>query len=87
MSSLKKDFAKVAGSNILLLLASTLNNFVLPIVLSITDYANYKTYILYVGFAGLFHLGYVDGINIKYGGKDLEKLEITNPSLFKIEEK
>jgi len=75
MSSLKKDFAKVAGSNILLLLASTLNNFVLPIVLSITDYANYKTYILYVGFAGLFHLGYVDGINIKYGGKDLEKLD------------
>ena len=75
MSSLKKDFAKVAGSNVLLLLASTLNNFVLPIVLSITDYANYKTYILYVGFAGLFHLGYVDGINIKYGGKDLKELD------------
>ena len=75
MSSLKKDFCKVAGSNVLLLLASTLNNFVLPIILSISDYANYKTYILYVGFAGFFHLGYVDGINIKYGGKDLSEME------------
>ena len=75
MSSLKKDFIKVAGSNVLLLLASTLNNFVLPIILSISDYANYKTYILYVSFSGFFHLGYVDGMNIKYGGRELCDLD------------
>lgn len=75
MGSLKKDFIKVAGSNILLLLASTLNNFVLPIILSISDYANYKTYILYISFSGFFHLGYVDGMNIKYGGKELHDLD------------
>ena len=75
MGSLKKDFIKVAGSNILLLLASTLNNFVLPIILSISDYANYKTYILYISFAGFFHLGYVDGVNIKYGGMELHDLD------------
>lgn len=72
MSGLRNDFMKVAGSNILLLIASTLNNFVLPIILSISDYANYKTYILYASFCGLFHLGYVDGINIKYGGKEIK---------------
>lgn len=75
MSSLRKDFIKVAGSNVLLLLASTLNNFVLPIVLSIGDYANYKTYILYASFSGFFHFGYVDGINIKYGGKNNKELD------------
>lgn len=80
MSSLKTDFFKVAGSNVLLLLASTLNNFILPIVLSIGDYANYKTYILYASFAGFFHFGYVDGINIKYGGK--ESLGIDNRQLW-----
>lgn len=75
MSSLRSDFIKVAGANVLLLLASTLNNFVLPIILSIGDYANYKTYILYASFAGFFHFGYVDGINIKYGGKDSTELD------------
>ena len=74
MSGLRNDFMKVAGSNILLLFASTLNNFVLPIVLSISDYANYKTYILYASFCGFFHLGYVDGINIKYGGKEIKEI-------------
>lgn len=75
MGGLKNDFIKVAGSNFLLLFASTLNNFVLPIILSISDYANYKTYILYASFCGFFHLGYVDGINIKYGGKSLQDVD------------
>lgn len=73
--SLRKDFAKVAGSNVLLLLASTLNNFILPIILTMGDYANYKTYLLYVHFVGFFHLGYVDGVNIKYGGMDISQVD------------
>lgn len=73
--SLKKDFAKVAGSNVLLLIASTLNNFILPIILTMGDYANYKTYLLYVHFIGFFHLGYVDGMNIKYGGVDVDQVD------------
>lgn len=73
--SLKKDFVKVAGSNVLLLLASTLNNFILPIILTMGDYANYKTYLLYIHFVGFFHLGYVDGMNIKYGGMDVEQVD------------
>lgn len=73
--SLRKDFAKVAGSNLLLLLASTLNNFILPMILSVVDYANYKSYILYASFSGLFHLGFVDGINIKYGGQQISQID------------
>lgn len=73
--SLRKDFAKVAGSNLLLLLASTLNNFILPMILSMVDYANYKSYILYASFSGLFHLGFVDGMNIKYGGQQVSQID------------
>ncbi len=73
--SLRKDFTKVAGSNLLLLLASTLNNFILPMILSVVDYANYKSYILYASFSGLFHLGFVDGINLKYGGQHVSQID------------
>lgn len=73
--SLRKDFAKVASSNLLLLIASTLNNFILPMILSVVDYANYKSYLLYASFSGLFHLGFVDGMNIKYGGQRVPEID------------
>ena len=67
--SLRNDILKVSGSNIVVLLSSIINGFVLPAVLSIDDYSKLKTYTLYASFIGFLHLGFVDGINIKYGGK------------------
>lgn len=49
---------------------SFLINFMLPLVLSVADYGNYKQYILYMSFTYIFNAGFNDGIYIKYGGKE-----------------
>lgn len=71
---LKSDLLKVGSANFVNLLNSLANSFFLPIILSIGGYADYKTYILYTTFIGFLHLGFVDGINILYGGKTVDQV-------------
>ena len=79
---LKRDLLRVSGSNLIVLVSSVINGFLLPSVLSIDSFANYKTYTLYVGFVGFLHLGFVDGINIKYGGKEEIEVDIIEFNLY-----
>lgn len=72
------DILKVAGSNLFNLLSGVLVGFLLPKILGVTDYGYYKTFTLYAGYIGLFHFGIVDGIILKFGGKDYEELEKTS---------
>lgn len=53
---------------------SFLINFMLPAILSVADYGNYRQYILYMSFTYLFNAGFNDGIYIKYGGKEDDEL-------------
>lgn len=68
---MKKGILQIMLANIIYLLISLFINFILPKYLSIESYAEIKSYILYINYAGLFHLGLIDGIYLKYGGKDL----------------
>lgn len=72
---LLKNIFNVALSNIVGFGTSFLINFMLPAILTVVDYANYKEYILYISFTYLFNLGYNDGVYIKYGGKDPDELD------------
>lgn len=65
---------KVAGSNILSLLAGILVGFLLPKIIGVTDYGYYKTFTLYASYVGLLHFGFIDGIYLKYGGKNYDEL-------------
>lgn len=76
MKSLSNDLVKVSFSNLIVLIYSIVNGLYLPYVLSIDNYANLKTYALYASFIGLLHFGFVDGINIKYGGKKEENVNV-----------
>lgn len=71
---LKKDIVLVSISNLVVLLSSLVNGFLLPAFLSIEAYADIKTYTLFASFIGFVHLGLVDGINIRYGGKYYENV-------------
>lgn len=75
MSSLKSGLFKVLIANVINLLIGLVNSFVLPKYLSFESYAMIKTYTLYISYAGLFHLGYLDGMYLRYGGKDFSKLD------------
>lgn len=71
---------KVTISNFLLLLSSVLTGFLLPKIMSLSDYGYYKTFTLYIAYSAIFRFGIVDGIYLRYGGVSYENLNI---SLFK----
>ncbi|PZX50267.1 hypothetical protein LV84_04067 [Algoriphagus ratkowskyi] len=77
---LKKDFVYVGGSNFLVFSASLINGLILPSYLSYEEFSDLKTYTLFLSFVGLLHFGFVDGINVIYGGLTAKDV---NPSIFK----
>jgi len=75
---LKNDLIRVSSSNLIVLISSIINGLLLPYFLSIDGFANFKTYFLFASFIGFLHFGFVDGVNIKYGGfseKDVDNRE------------
>lgn len=80
--SVLKDITKVSVANIIGLISAIITGFIVPAYLSIEQYAYLKTFALFLSFAGIFHLGYIDGIYIKYGGKYSHEIDMR---LFKTE--
>lgn len=78
---LKVGIITILLANIINTVFSLATNFLLPKYLSIDSYAAIKTFQLYVSYVGLFHLGYVDGMYLKYGGCELGKNVDENFSL------
>lgn len=73
--SLKKDITSVFSSNVINLLIGIITGFLIPAFLSIDQYAYLKTFTLYIGYVGIFHFGFIDGLYIKYGGKREKELD------------
>ena len=63
-------------SNLINLVFNLITNFALPKYLSVDTYASIRTYQLYVSYIGLLHLGYVDGVYLLYGGKDIDGISL-----------
>lgn len=77
--NLKKGIMLVFIANLLNLVISLVNGFILPKYLSVESYADIKTYQLYAGYIGVAVLGYSDGLYLLYGGKNF--LEISRKEL------
>ena len=73
--SFGKNLFIVVFSRIISLMSSVAVGFLLPKILSITDYGLYKTFTLYAVYTALLHLGFVDGILLKLSGKEYEALD------------
>lgn len=71
---LSKGIIQVIIANILNLIISLGNGFLLPKYLSVESYAALKTFLLYFSYVGVLHFGYIDGIYIKYGGKTFNEI-------------
>lgn len=71
---IKKGILYVFFANLINLIISLAKGFLLPKFISIESYANIQTYLLYVSYVGLLHFGYLDGLYLKYGGKEFESI-------------
>lgn len=69
-------------SNLLTLVSGLVMGFILPRFVSVETYAAYRTYILYAGYLGLFHFGFINGIYLKYGKYDYKDLPVKRFSLY-----
>lgn len=72
---MKKGLIQVFAANVIFLLAGIITNFILPRYLSVDSYSMVKTYALYISYAGFFHLGYSDGMYLKFGGRSVSDLK------------
>ncbi|HAT4122596.1 lipopolysaccharide biosynthesis protein [Clostridium perfringens] len=80
--NIKKNILRIFSANLLTMFSGILMGFVIPWALSIENYSYLKTYTFYLTYVPLIHLGFVDGMYIKYGGKELCDL---SKSDFKLE--
>lgn len=72
---IKKGIIKVLIANIINMVFNLLTSFILPKYLSVDSYAAVKTFQLYSSYTGLLSLGYLDGIYLKYGGKQINSID------------
>lgn len=73
---MKKNLLYIIAANLLYLLVVAGTNFILPKFTTIETYAALKEYTLYLTtYSGILTLGYLQGMYIEYGGKELEKID------------
>ena len=70
-----RNVTLVVISNLLTLLSGILSGFLVPKIMGVTEYGFFKTFALYSSYVGVFHFGFIDGILLKYAGKDIDKLD------------
>ena len=75
-NSVKKGVIVVFLANIINMALGVITSFILPKYLSIESYGYYKVFTLYVSYLGVIHLGFIDGIYLKYGGWELSKVNL-----------
>jgi O-antigen/teichoic acid export membrane protein len=67
-----RGFATLGTGTLLATVFNVLLTFVVPRIVSIADYGYWRIFLLYVGYAGLLHLGMSDGALISWSGRPLE---------------
>ena len=73
-SALKKGILFIFFANALSLVVSLVSGFFLPRFLSVPSYAELKSFQLYISYIGVLHFGYLDGIYIRFGGKNMRDI-------------
>lgn len=75
MNKLLKNIFKVSFTNVLSLFSGVLVGFIVPKMMGLEEYANYKIYTLYLTYLALVSLGLGDGLYLKFSGTNKENLE------------
>ncbi|MBS0941492.1 hypothetical protein JK161_01340 [Leuconostoc mesenteroides] len=74
-----RDFGFVISSNLITLGISTIVILVVPKMIGVKEYGYWQLFLFYTNYTGLFSLGWLDGIYLRYGGRNYNEL---NKNLF-----
>lgn len=70
-----KNMYYALSSNFIVLALSVIMTLIVPKVIGVTEYSFWQLYMFYVSYVGILHFGWLDGIYLKYGGYDYDKLD------------
>lgn len=70
-----KNMSYTISSNLISLIVSTLVILIVPKLIGVEEYGYWQLYIFYSSYVGFLHLGWNDGIYLRYGGYDYDKLD------------
>ena len=68
------NIAYTLSSNLISLVISMIVTFIVPKQLGVENYGYFQLYMLYANFTGFLHLGWADGLFLRYGGEYYSKL-------------
>lgn len=74
-----QNFSYTLSSNLISLIISSFVIFVVPKLIGVEEYGYWQVYLFYSSYVGFLHFGWNDGIYLRYGGEQYEKL---NKNLF-----
>ena len=75
LRELFRNFSYTIISNFISLAISTLAVLIVPKFVGVTQYGYWQLYIFYTTYVGVLHFGWLDGIYLRYGGYQYEKLD------------
>lgn len=62
-------------ANIISLVISAVAILIIPRRFGVEDYGYFQLYLFYSSYVGFFHLGWSDGLYLRYGGKDYKEID------------
>lgn len=74
LADFSKDVLVYSFGSGLLLVFAFIQSFIIPKYLSVESYGYWQTFILYSSYVGLLHLGFSDGLLVKFAGKDIKQI-------------
>ena len=75
LSDALKNISYTFSANIIILLISGVLTLVVPKLLGPEEYGYWQLYVFYMSYVGLFHLGWCDGVYLRYGGRNYKQLD------------
>lgn len=70
-----KNLFYAFGAQIISLMLSILMSLMIPKLLGIREFSYWQLFIFYIGYTGLFHLGFNDGLYLRIGGMSYSQLD------------
>jgi len=73
-----RDFARdvlvYSSGNAFLIVSGTILVFIIPKYLSVQEYGYWQLFMLYSAYVGILHLGFINGIHVRWAGKELNEV-------------
>lgn len=71
LSVLARDVATLGSGTLFATIFNTLLVFLIPKLLSVENFGYWRLFLLYAGYAGFLHLGFAEGVLLRWAGKPL----------------